>query len=82
MMGLGALVWMAGMLTGLVEVVVWLKDGAWAQHHLLWVTGTSPTTDWAGVNQILSWLWMQPLWGVVATTGLALVFLGLAAEKS
>jgi hypothetical protein len=80
MIGVGGIIWAVGMLAGLAEVVLWLRLGAWVRHDLVWAIGNAPITSWDGVDQILSWCWMQPLWSVVAFAGMTVALLGLAIE--
>ena len=35
-----------------------------------------------GIDQVISWLWAQPLWSTIAFAGFALAILGIAVEKS
>ena len=82
MIGIGGLVVAAGTVGGLVEVLLWLRHGVWMHHDLLWVVGTGPVTQWGGVDQMISWLWVQPLWGIVSVAGFALALTGVVLEKS
>jgi len=82
MIGVGGIVVAAGMAGGLVEVFLWLRHGVWTHHDLLWMVGVAPVTSWGGIDQVISWLWAQPLWSTIAFAGFALAILGIAVEKS
>jgi hypothetical protein len=82
LMGLGVLAYLGGMLLGVYEIVYWLTKGTWAHLTLASPFGPFIPTDHSGFTQILTWLWEQQLWGVVAAGGLAVFLFGGALEKS
>ena len=80
LIGLGSLIWACGMLFGLFLCVLWLKDGYWTSFTPVLLLGPAFLTGWGGVDQIVQWIWLQPLWALVAGLGMAVAAFGLAAE--
>ncbi len=80
--GIGGLIWACGMLFGLVLCVLWLKDGYWTSFTPMWIFGPAWFTGWGGVDRIIQWVWLQPLWGIVASFGMTVAAFGLVAENT
>jgi hypothetical protein len=78
----GGLVWLGGMGLGVYELGYWLKKGFWRHLTPESVFGPAAVNDWSGVTQIIVWIWQQPLWGVVACTGIAATLLGIALANA
>ena len=81
MTSLGGLVWLAGLIIGLFDLVFWLKHGYWATRTVETVLGPLSVRDWSGVSQILVWVWSQPLWAAVGVLGIAIVLFGIASDS-
>jgi hypothetical protein len=80
--GLGGLIWVGGMLFGLFLCLLWLKDGFWTSFTLVGILGVPGHTGWGGVDQIIQWICVQPLWAVIAGLGMAIAALALIAEST
>ena len=66
---------------GLVTVAgVYVGSSTWAPYSLSWAVGGSPEITWEGANHALTWLWEQPLWGVIASSGMVVALLGSFIE--
>jgi hypothetical protein len=78
--GLGGLIWACGMLFGLFLCVLWLRDGYWTSFTLIGVLGPAWISGWGGVDQIVRWIWLQPLWALISFSGISVAAFGLAAE--
>lgn len=79
--GIGGLIWAAGMGIGLLECFKWLKNGIWSVYTVPQLLGSVGNTGWGGVDQIVQWVWMQPLWCVVAAGGMACMGIGFLIES-
>jgi hypothetical protein len=80
--GAGGLIWAAGMCLAIVECVKWLKDGFWSASTLPRMFGPIGESGWGGLDQIIQWVWVQPLWAVVAFAGMAVAGLGFGLERN
>lgn len=81
-LAVGAVTWIAGLLLGLFQCVLWLKDGYWTHFTPVRALGPIQSTGWGGVDQIVHWIWLQPLWAVICFSGMALIGLaGVAAQS-
>lgn len=56
-----SLTFLAACLTVLLQIIVWLKTGEWADGSLkaalydFDLSGLQPTTTWIGINQVVDW---------------------------
>lgn len=42
---------------GVMELMFWLKNGAWAKYHLAMYSPPIQVAEYEGVRQIVNWLW-------------------------
>ena len=61
-----------GMAAGLLELAMWWADQYWPFATLTTLIGTCTACNSGLAAPFTSWLWSQPLWLLVACTGLAL----------
>jgi hypothetical protein len=54
-----------------------LKNGAWSHRTPASYFDRPTISDWSGITQLLAGVWEQPLWGVVAAGGIAVVIFGI-----
>jgi hypothetical protein len=80
--GIGGLVWAAGMLLGLLQCGLWLRDGYWTPMTPVLLFGPASQSGWDGVDQIIEWIWLQPLCALIGATGMAIVALGFVGENA
>ena len=71
----------AGVFLVIGQFVLLLLDGYWLAVVPSIVVGEAPFTGWNDIDGLIYWLWAQPVWAIVAPTGLALTALGLAAQR-
>ena len=74
----GLFILVAGMAAGLLELAMWWGNQYWPFASLTKLIGTCTACDSGLAAPFTSWLWSQPLWLLVACTGLALMLLGMA----
>ena len=80
MMMVGGLLWLGGICVLLWQSALWLKDGFWTFHTLGYLAPHPARTGWGHIDQVIHWLWLQPLWVVVAGSGALLMVLALFIE--
>jgi hypothetical protein len=80
--GIGGLVLVAGVLFWLFQGVLWLRDGFWTAFTPVLIFGPLGLTGWGGVDQIVHCIWLQPVAGIVACIGAAIIAFGFAAESA
>ena len=78
--GIGGLVWAVEMAIGIVECLKWLKNGHWSSFTLPQAFGPIGVTGWGGIDHIAQWVWIQPLWAVVAFAGIGIIAIGFIIE--
>ena len=81
-MCIGAFAWLAGLLFGIFQCILWLRDGYWTHFTPVLILGPVQSTGWGGVDQIVHWIWLQPLWGVIGCLGVAVAALGIVAGQA
>jgi hypothetical protein len=77
----GLLIWVGGMVAGLLELAISADNQYWPFATLTDVVGTCSACDSALAAPVSSWLWSQPLWLLVGCAGLALMLLGMALRQ-
>ena len=66
------------MVAGLLELAMWADNQYWPFATLTELAGACTACGSGLAAPFTSWLWSQPLWLLVACTGLALMLLGMA----
>jgi hypothetical protein len=74
----GLFIWVGAMVAGLLELAMWADNQYWPFATLTELAGACTACGSGLAAPFTSWLWSQPLWLLVACTGLALMLLGMA----
>jgi hypothetical protein len=57
----GAAMFLGGLGFALYQCWLWLRDGYWTSFTIRYALGEPPRSTWAGLAQIIEWIWRQPL---------------------
>ena len=77
----GLIIFVGGMLAGLVEMALWLGEQYWPFVTLTELVGTCIACDSGLAAPFASWVWRQPLSLLVACAGMALMFLEMPLRR-